>query len=242
MLDDSSPTEAFHQAIQIDEQPMQPDPALLEVQEAPLMDWFTMVNEWSALKREVKQQNKQMHGAKAELSRALELIYQYRSQLQQELDDWEEEKESLRRLIQKNVEQEFYGQWKLSLKSLLPALDSLDYSVIHWESALQSHQAKSIPMIGSKAFWNRRELLESSLKGAIQQRDKFHHWLASMAMQPVAVLGHPFNPKTMMAIDQKATTNPKQFNTVAEELLRGWKWKTEVIRPSEVVVWVQAEG
>ncbi|MGK5094101.1 nucleotide exchange factor GrpE [Deltaproteobacteria bacterium TL4] len=230
----------FQESIRIDELPLELDPnAPVSPNPQEKFDVFSLMGEWIALKQELKNQNKIQHNTQVSLEKALEEIEAFHQLLKQEENQRQQEieatKENIKNVLHAQKEQEM----KRLIENALPALDSLDFAIQHWEKAHQEYHAQSVPWFGKKAYTQLGEMLEGSANGLSAVRERFWKWLEPHGLSPCMVVGKVFDPATMMAVGQHIVSKEEETYRVHAEVLRGYLWKGILLRSSEVIVTIK---
>jgi molecular chaperone GrpE len=77
---------------------------------------------------------------------------------------------------------------------------------------------------------------ENLLEGLKLTIDLFKSKLQSLGVEPLAVLGEPFNPNLEQAVGVLEVDDPAKSGVVLEEVLRGYKMEDQLLRPAMVRV------
>lgn len=110
----------------------------------------------------------------------------------------------------------------------------------------QSAEAAQVAMIGDllplldnleRAFGVVPEELRSNnwVKGVLQIRQQLEKYVVALELQPISAAGKEFDPTQMEAVGVVADKS-KQSGAIAAEVLRGYIWRGQVLRPAQVKV------
>lgn len=80
------------------------------------------------------------------------------------------------------------------------------------------------------------------LQGVLMVRDLFLQKLRDESIERIDAVGEPFDPAIHEAMDVVAVEEPSQDNTVVEELSPGYRYKDQLLRPTQVRVGRHAAG
>ena len=80
------------------------------------------------------------------------------------------------------------------------------------------------------------------LQGVMMVRDLFLQKLRDESIERIDAVGEPFDPAIHEAMDIVAVEEPSQDNTVVEELSPGYRYKDQLLRPTQVRVGRHAAG
>ncbi len=117
------------------------------------------------------------------------------------------------------LEADYERKFELARQSLvLPFLDVLD----NLERALEAASAG-----GSK---------EDLIKGLRMTADMFHSKLRAHAIEPLDVLGRPFDPAQSEAVGVIPVSDPKKDGLVIDVVLPGYRMENWLVRPAQVRV------
>lgn len=103
-------------------------------------------------------------------------------------------------------------------ETVLPLLDVLDNLERATAAALQG---------GSK---------ESLIEGLRLTIDLFRARLLSLGIEPIAVMGEPFDPNVQQAVGVVSVSDPGKNGIVVEQVLPGYKMGDQLLRPAQVRV------
>lgn len=191
---------------------------------ANTFDLYHVVNEWTALRQELKQQGKLMRSAQESLQQAL----------------------TATTANQEKAGGQFEQQQEKLLRDLLGILDALDRACTHWEEELA---AISTP----KNFWESvaqwfttkdaevpetsslKEILISNQQGVELIRRSLLEVLRQRRVVPIQAQGQPFDPQRMYAVGRELRAEIAD-NTVVQEVVRGYLWGDRVLREAQVIV------
>jgi molecular chaperone GrpE len=129
------------------------------------------------------------------------------------------EQEEFRERLKKDVENRVRLRKKELLLKLLDMLDNLDRAILSAEKEA-----------------NNRRLLE----GIILTREHFLSILKSEGIERMDTLGKTFDPNLAEAIMVEETKDPSKINIVLEEILPGYSFHEQMLRPAKVKVGVKS--
>ncbi len=197
-----------------------------------------MVGEWTALRHEVKQQNKLFQTAQTTLQQALEAERLQNTQLQQRLADLAlpPAAEPVAPIVPKNL-----------LQDLLKIMDALDQASEYWRSQIVDLSKSSAK---AQSWWQKlcsprkpeaagfKEILISHHQGLEVIRRALLDLLRQRQVVPLEAEGKPFDPSFMYAIGRQESGEVAE-NTVIQEVVRGYLWQDEILREAQVMVAVK---
>ncbi len=215
-------------------------------------DPYQMVAEWTALRHEVKQQGKLLRSTQDALVQALEVTRAEQEQLQIRLEE-----------SQKQALDKFEQQQEKLLKDLLGILDALDRACTYWQEEIEALSVTSKPKPATqKSLWNKlrqwftgndtesimseksltssdlSEILTSNQQGVELIRRSLLELLRQQRVVPIAAQGKFFDSQTMYAVGRESRTDVT-YNTVIQEVVRGYLWGDRVLREAQVIVATQ---
>ncbi|MEA1967265.1 MAG: nucleotide exchange factor GrpE [Thermodesulfobacteriota bacterium] len=177
-------------------------------------DLYTMLSEFTALRQEIKMQNREQHKT---LNR-----------LQSYTDTYQENSELFKKSITDITELEKRIRLNCEKKSA-----ALFFNVR--DALIRGHMA-SIEIKNRKSFFKPRAGdMENISKGYEMAVRRFDRALALMDIYPVKTESMPFDPKTMNAVDTKKIHGCSK-GIVAENLSCGFLRDNEVLKYAEVIV------
>lgn len=177
-------------------------------------DLFTLLSEFTALRQEIKMQNREQSKT---LNKFTSFIDAYREtselfrQRSRELDALEE---------RIRLESE-----KKTVKLFLDLRDALVRGLSAATKAVKSKSFFRPPPKG----------IEEIVEGYKMAVRRFDRALSIIEIYPVQTVGHPFNPRTMRAVEKKTVEGIKK-EIVLEEHVCGFIRNDELLRIAEVVV------
>jgi molecular chaperone GrpE (heat shock protein) len=189
-------------------------PPAPEAATADACDLYTLLSEFSALRQEIKMQNREQH-------RSIQTFTEMAESFQKSMHLFEKSVTGIDQLsenILANTEK----------KAVLPFLDVRD-------ALVRGHRASRAAV--EKKRWYRPGLrgIEAVAEGYEMAIRRFDRALSYAGITPVSTIDQPFDPKTMKAIGKQ--TNPeKAAGIVLEEQAGGFVKDSEVIRTAEVIV------
>ena len=181
-------------------------------------DLYTILSEFSALRQEIKLQNREQHKAIQTLAETLG-EYEKTTQL------FKDRTEGIALLEEKIRSSSMDASEK---RTVMPFLDMRDALVRGLESCKRLTENTGLLRPAPKG-------IESAIEGYEMAIRRFDRGLASVDIVPIKCKGMPFDPKTMRAVGTKSVTEYAN-GIVVEEMLTGFVKKNEVIRLAEVVV------
>lgn len=192
-------------------------------------DLYTLLSEFSALRYEIKTQNK-------EQSKTLETLGSFIGAYQETFDLFKEKTGQLAELEERI-------RYASERKAVIPFLDVRDALIRGWKASRELSEALQDLALKSKGFFRSLpkgtdEIIEG-MKGIAEGYEmavrRFDRALELVEIYPLDALGQPFDPKTMKAAGKRAEPE-KEPGTVLEEHLSGFTRKGEVIRIAQVIV------
>ncbi|ETR72009.1 MAG: molecular chaperone GrpE [Candidatus Magnetoglobus multicellularis str. Araruama] len=181
-------------------------------------DLYTILTEFSALRQEIKLQNRQQHKAIQALTDTLDEYEKTSTLFKDRTKDIALLEERIRTSSIQASEKRTVG----------PFLDMRDALMRGYESCKRLNENTSLLRPAPKG-------IESIVEGYEMAIRRFDRALASVDITPLQCMGKPFDPKYMRAVGTK-TIDGTDEGIVVEEMLTGFVRKTEVIRLAEVVV------
>lgn len=79
------------------------------------------------------------------------------------------------------------------------------------------------------------EVVESAREGVEMIRRSLLDILRKQSVIPLEVMGKPFDPSQMYAVGRQESADAEE-NTVVQEIVRGYLWKNQMLRESQVMV------
>ncbi len=146
------------------------------------------------------------------------------------------------------------------LSDLLTVVDALDRAAEHWQQAEQN-QLKTIStnhprnsLFGWQYLqrsWQKwfgvsataealPQVVTSAREGIDLIRDTLLSVLSQHEVSVLSAKGQPFDPTQMHALGQQIN-DALTPNTVAQEIVRGYRWKDRILREAQVIVAVASE-
>lgn len=232
--------EEFRRAIAIDEPMLESDPnGIADQGTEPPLDLFTLVAEWSALRHEIKQQNMLQQRTALSLADALQAIEELRARIESERIEAGERREQDLGQIRDRLEQQSQARFRQMALGAIPALDSLDFAIRHWEESSSDYSRQPVPWLGRRHYQSLGVIIASSGEGLRGIRDRFLQWLAESGVEPIGTTGRAFDSATMMAVGTHQAAAGEPTGHVHSESLRGYMLDRRLLRAAEVVVTVQ---
>ncbi len=128
------------------------------------------------------------------------------------------EQEEFRARLRKDIDNKVNQRKKELFLKLLDTLDNLDRAI----SSAKNNESNS-------------RLLE----GVRLSRDHFLSILKSEGIERIDTLGKKFDPKIAEAIMVVKTENPSKINIVIEEIIPGYSFRDQILRPAKVKVGIE---
>ena len=189
-------------------------PPAPEAATADACDLYTLLSEFSALRQEIKMQNREQH-------RSIQTFTDMAESFQKSMHLFEKSVTGIDRLSE-NI------RTQTEKKALLPFLDVRD-------ALVRGLRASRTAMAKKRWYRPVPKELEAVAEGYEMAIRRFDRALADSGITPVSAIDQPFDPKTMKAIGKRS--NPeKAANLVLEEQAGGFVKDSEVIRTAEVIV------
>jgi molecular chaperone GrpE len=160
----------------------------------------------------------------AELERTVSKFKTERSQILERSRRQEEDFDNFRKRTEREREDRLSAQMENLAKQMLPVLDNLNRAL---DFALLMTPEK-------------RAEIEPFFDGIMLVNQQVHDVMTEMGVQPIVAVGEEFDPRLheAVAIDTVSDMAP---NTVAAEMLRGYRMGSRVIRHSMVKVTASAQ-
>lgn len=189
-------------------------PPAAETATADSCDLYTLLSEFSALRQEIKLQNREQHRSIQTFTEMNEAYQKSMELFQKSVSDIDRLGESIREETEK--------------KAILPFLDVRDALLRGRQAACDAIEKKRWYRPGPAG-------VEAIVEGYEMAIRRFDRALSYADIIPVQTTGQPFDPKTMKAIG-KRTEPEKAADTVLEEQTGGFLKGDAVIRTAEVIV------
>ncbi len=177
-------------------------------------DLFTLLSEFTALRQEIRMQNREQSKTLSALSSFTEIYQETAELFRNRTQAISHMEENIRRSSEK--------------RALMPFMDVRD--------ALVRGRHASISITSVKSFFRPAPKgIESITEGyeiALRRMDKA---MASADIMVVETVGKKFDPKTMKAVGKRSGSGIEK-GIVVEELLTGFVRRDEVLRTAEVIV------
>lgn len=181
---------------------------------AEACDLYTLLSEFSALRQEIKMQNREQHKnlrALSGISEAWEKSANLFEKSVERIDRIEPE-------IRQNAEK----------KAVLPFLDVRD-------ALVRGHQASLTFMTQKRRFRRKPKGIAAIAEGYEMAIRRFDRALEHAGITPVQTIDHMFDPKTMKAVDRRSDPD-KTAGVVLAEQTGGFQKDGEIIRTAQVIV------
>jgi len=199
----------------LSEVPDQAPPALSVTPET--CDLYTLLSEFTALKQEIKMQNREQHRTLKALNQITAMTDAYG-----EFMDHFNEKTKQIAALEHNIRVE------TEKRTVLYFLDIRD-SLVRGRAACPDSVSK-------KGFFQRTpKNMDNIRDGYDMAIRKFDASLALMDIQPIASTGAVFDPMTMKALESRAVAGMEK-GTVVETVSGGFKRGDEILRYAQVIV------
>jgi molecular chaperone GrpE (heat shock protein) len=178
------------------------------------IDLHTLFAELAALRQEIKLQNREQARTSRDLERLSTEYKEAITLFQTRSSEWATLEERIRKAAQRQC--------------VLPFLDVRD--------ALVRGREACAAMVQPRGFFRRRPRgIEGVLEGYEMAIRRFDKVLATMGISQMKVVGEPFDPMRMRAVDSREVPDIAP-GTVVEEHLSGFVQGNEIVRLAEVVV------
>lgn len=192
-------------------------------------DLYTLLSEFSALRQEIKMQNR-------EQNKSLHTLSSFIGAYQETFDVFKQKTENIAAL-EENIRQ------ATEKRAVMPFLDVRDGLIRGRNAASELNEAVEDLVNNSKGFFRSApkgiDAVIGGTKGILEGYEmairRFDRALALADIHPVDTKGEPFDPKTMKAVGRRPSSDTDE-GTVIEEHLSGFVRDDEVIRTAEVVV------
>jgi molecular chaperone GrpE (heat shock protein) len=181
-------------------------------------DLYTLLSEFSALRQEIKLQNREQNRAIKTLSETLN-EYEKTSNL------FKERTQDIALLEERIRTSSIQASEK---RTVIPFLDMRDALMRGYKSCKRINESSSLLRPSPKG-------IESIIEGYEMAIRRFDRALASVDIKAMKCIGKPFDPQTMRAVGTK-TVDGYDDGIVVEEMLTGFIRKQEIIRLAEVTV------
>ncbi len=178
------------------------------------VDLFTLLSEFSALRQEIKMQNREQNKSLQALESNINLYRDAANLFNEKARELPELEERIRTAAEK--------------RTVIPFLDMRDALIRGLKSSHEIANTKGI-------FKSAPKGIEGIVEGYEMAIRRFDNALELAGIHPVDSVGRPFDPKTMRAVD-KQTVPDKDKGLVIDEHLSGFIRKDEILRFAEVVV------
>lgn len=207
-------------------------------------DLLMLLSEFTALRQEVRLQNRERNKGVLALNRFLEDFQKTEATLDSLGDknrrmaeaisalagEFEKLEDRIRNAVEKRGDDVRRTPWKQDIekRAVRPFLDVRDALVRGMKAAREAP--------GSGGFFRASpKNLEGVIEGYAMALRRFDRALEAVGIRPVKAVGKPFDPKIMRAVDTRPGPEEKK-GIVMEEQLGGFVRGDEVIRTAEVVV------
>jgi molecular chaperone GrpE (heat shock protein) len=190
-------------------------PPAAEAATTDTCDLYTLLSEFSALRQEIKLQNREQHRGIKTFSDTAEAFQKGLSLFEKSAAGIDQLEGRIRETAEKNA--------------LLPFLDVRD-ALVRGHKAARAAAGKRRPLRRS-----RRRSEEAILEGYDMAIRRLDRALFQAGITPIEAEGGPFDPGTMKAIQTRSEPE-KPSNTVLEEQAGGFLKNDTLLRPAEVVV------
>lgn len=210
-----------------------PDPAGTEVEAC---DLFTLLSEFTALRQEIRMQNREQHRSvetlealSGDLRTTVQDTAGVRGDALQAIQSVEHLSRELRAAVAE-MRHHFAEavRREAEKQTVRPFLDIRDALVRGRRAAENIADRRGF-------FWKPPKETASVIEGYDMALRRFDRALSAVGVHPVGALGMPFDPRTMRAVETCSRTDMEK-GIVASEILCGFVRGDEVIRTAEVVV------
>ena len=177
-------------------------------------DLFTLLSEFTALRQEIRIQNREQDKTLSTLTGFIEAFQETSNLFKDRTRALSELEENIRKSSEK--------------RTVLPFLEVRD--------ALVRGLGASTAIAASKSFFRPAPRgIEGVVEGYEMALRRMDRALTSVNVMPVETVGKRFDPKTMKAVDKRSASGLEN-GMIVEELLTGFVRGQEVLRTAEVVV------
>ncbi len=191
-------------------------------------DLYTLLSEFSALRQEIKMQNREQNKTLKALNPLIDAYKDSANLFQDSAKLFQKSADFFKNRSKGLAELEERIRRSSEKKTVMPFLDIRD-------ALIRGHKA-SLAAAESKSFFRRRcQEIEGIIEGYEMAIRRFDHTLALFDIHPVKTIGEPFDPKTMKAVD-KGSNPEMEKGVVIEERISGFVREDEVLKTAEVVV------
>lgn len=177
-------------------------------------DLYTLLSEFSALRQEIRMQNREQNKSVETLSSFIDAYNDAKALFRLKSEELIEFEEKIRQDSEK--------------RAVIPFLEMRDALVRGHKASQEVSKAKGFLRSAPRG-------IEGVIEGYEMAIRRFDNALAAVNIHLVETVGHPFDPKTMRAIE-KRTVPGTEGGIVVEEQLSGFVREDEIIRTAEVVV------
>ncbi len=197
----------------LSEAPDQDSPAQVITPES--CDLYTLMSQFTGLKQEIKMQNREQH-------RTLKNLQDFSDSYREVLDTFKQSSRDLA-LLEKTIREDCE---KRSAAFFFEARD-----------AMARCYSSSVELSSKRHFFSfcNRDDLKRSAKGQAMALKRFDNAFAFMHIEPLTVLGEPFDPETMKAVDERRVSGVEK-GVVVDEVSGGYRRREAVLKYAEVVV------
>ncbi len=202
------------------EKSMQSDGIPTEPVQMDACDLYTLLTEFTALRQEIKLQNREQnnairnHGDLVDNTKEYAILFKDRTQSLENLE------ERIRMACETRTVEQFFDMRDSLMRGLEAVRAALDEGVYFRRSS--------------------RRRIEGVMEGYEMALRRFDRILIKFGITPIAGVGRPFNPAFMRAVG-KRNDPKKENNIVLEEHLCGFVKGDDVLRIAEVIVNSQPE-
>ena len=181
-----------------------------------LPDLYSLFAELIALKNEVKIESRQFKNAFEQHQKTLELLESGYHALEKEQQVNKTRKQEIRFLVARQL-----------ILEILEVRDRIEDSL----KAIRGLKPKML----RRRYRKKRPVLDSIARGQSMLLHRIEQLLQNNGVAPIPVVGAPFDPHTMRAVDVVRDAK-KENDVVVAEIRRGFTLHNEVIRIAEVQV------
>jgi molecular chaperone GrpE (heat shock protein) len=184
-------------------------------------DLFRLMSEFTALRQEIRIQNREQSKTLSTLTGFLDAYQETSDRFQKTSEMFKDRSRSLAGL-EENIRN------ACEKRTILPFLEVRDALVRGYEACVRVSRTKSLFRPPPKG-------IDGILEGYEMALRRIDRALSLSHVKPVEALGKVFDSKTMKAVDKRVADEAEK-GLVVEEILTGFMRDTEVLRTAEVIV------
>jgi molecular chaperone GrpE len=178
-------------------------------------DLYTLLTEFTALRQEIKLQNREQNNAIRVYGDLVDNTMEYATLFRERTQGLESLEERIRAACETRTVEQFFDIRDALMRGLEAVRSALDKGIYFRRSS--------------------RQRIEGVAEGYEMAVRRFDRILIKFGITPMVSIGQPFNPSLMRAVG-KGTDPKKESNIVLEEHLGGFIKGEDVLRIAEVIV------